>query len=83
MPIIEFHLMEGRSPEQKQKMCAAVTRSVVETLGVPPQQVRILIHTITPENFAVAGITAAEKAALAAQQSISQSQEPELKGLPS
>ncbi|SHF01699.1 4-oxalocrotonate tautomerase [Lampropedia hyalina DSM 16112] len=68
MPIIEFHLMEGRTVEQKRQLCAAVTRSVVDTLGVRPEQVRILIHTLTPEHFSVGGITAADKAAQAAQQ---------------
>ncbi len=85
MPIIEFHLMEGRTVEQKQRLCAAVTRSVVETLDVSPEQVRILIHTITPEHFSVAGVTSAEKAAIAAKQQASRSQEAgsEPQGLPS
>lgn len=68
MPIIEFHLMEGRTTDQKRQLCAAVTDAVVATLGVRADQVRILIHTLAPEHFSVAGITAADKAAQAAAQ---------------
>lgn len=63
MPIIEFHLLEGRTVEQKRKLCEAVTETVVDVLGVRREQVRILIHNLPPENFAIAGVTAADRAA--------------------
>lgn len=66
MPIIEFHLLEGRTVEQKRQLCKSVTDTVVAVLGVPRESVRILIHNMPPENFAVAGVTAADKAAAAA-----------------
>ncbi|MGB0747661.1 MAG: tautomerase family protein [Magnetospiraceae bacterium] len=55
MPIIEMHLMEGRTVEQKRKMAEAVTQAVVESLGVSPQTVRILITQHDAEGFFVAG----------------------------
>ncbi len=63
MPIIEFHLLEGRTTEQKRRLCTTVTDTVVEVLGVRREQVRILIHNLPPENFAIAGVTAADRAA--------------------
>ncbi|MDH4846239.1 MULTISPECIES: tautomerase family protein [Pseudomonas] len=63
MPIIEFHLMVGRTPDQKRQLLSAVTDTVVDVLGVRPDQVRILIHNVTPEHFSMAGITAAERMA--------------------
>ncbi|EIT70972.1 MULTISPECIES: tautomerase family protein [Hydrocarboniphaga] len=65
MPIIEFHLLEGRTIEQKRRLCNAVTDTVVEVLGVRREQVRILIHNLPPENFSIAGVTAADRAAAA------------------
>lgn len=38
MPIIQVHLMEGRTDSQKQDMMRRVTEAVVETLGVPRPQ---------------------------------------------
>lgn len=61
MPIIEMHLLKGRSVEKKRKAVAAVTAALVETLEVRPDQVRILITEHDQENFAVGGQTVGEK----------------------
>lgn len=65
MPIIEMHLLEGRTTEQKRRAVAAITAAVTESLGVRPEQVRILITEHGVENFAVAGVTAGERSASA------------------
>lgn len=61
MPIIEMHLLAGRTVEKKRKAVAAVTAAVVESLGVRPEQVRIMITEHTDENFAVAGETIGQR----------------------
>ena len=61
MPIIQVHLMEGRSREQKRALVSRITEAVVETLDASPQSVRILIHELQPENYALAGTTAADQ----------------------
>jgi 4-oxalocrotonate tautomerase len=61
MPIIHFNMLDTRTVEQKRRLCAAVTATVSEVLSVRPEQVRIIIHDLAPENFAVAGVTAGEK----------------------
>ncbi|MBS1191399.1 MAG: 4-oxalocrotonate tautomerase [Rhodocyclaceae bacterium] len=61
MPIIEMHLLAGRSVEKKRKAVAAVTAALVETLEVRPEQVRILITEHTDENFAVGGVTIGQR----------------------
>lgn len=38
-----------------------VTETVIKVLGVAPETVRILIDEIGPYDFAVAGVTAAER----------------------
>lgn len=61
MPIIEMHLLEGRSVEKKRKAVAAVTAALVESLEVRPEQVRILITEHPPEHFAVGGQTIGQR----------------------
>jgi 4-oxalocrotonate tautomerase len=66
MPIIEMHLLQGRTVEQKRRAAAAMTAAAVESLGVRSDQVRILITEHGPENFSVAGTTSGERAEQAA-----------------
>lgn len=63
MPIIQLNVAEGRTVEQKLAAMAAITDAVVRTLDVRPEQVRILINEVSPENFAIAGETMAMRAA--------------------
>lgn len=62
MPIIEMHLLHGRSVEQKRNVAAAVAEAVTRTLGVRSESVRILITEHGQEEFSVAGVTAGAKA---------------------
>jgi len=61
MPIIEMHLLVGRTVEKKRKAVAAVTAALVESLEVRPDQVRILITEHPEENFAVGGVTIGQR----------------------
>ena len=58
MPIIQFNLLEGRTVEQKRNLARRVTETVVEVLGVKPENVRILIHEMGGDDFSVGGVTA-------------------------
>ncbi|WP_293373313.1 2-hydroxymuconate tautomerase [Nevskia sp.] len=60
MPIIQFNLLEGRTVEQKRALARRVTETVVEVLGVKPENVRILIHEMGGEDFSVGGVTASQ-----------------------
>ncbi|MBL8488237.1 MAG: 2-hydroxymuconate tautomerase family protein [Rhodocyclaceae bacterium] len=68
MPILEMHLLEGRSAERKRKAVEAVTEALVRTLEVRPDQVRILITEHSQEHFAVGGRTAAQRREEAARE---------------
>lgn len=67
MPIIEMHLMQGRSREQKRAVAEAVAEAVTRTLGVKPEQVRLLITEHSSEEFSVGGITAGRRQEMAEQ----------------
>lgn len=69
MPIIEMHLLEGRTSEQKQKAATAITKALNESIGVNPESVRVLITEHKGDGFYVAGQTLAERSAKAEKKS--------------
>jgi len=60
MPIIQVNMLEGRTTAQKRALHAALTDAAVAALGVPKDSVRVMIHELGVEHFAMAGITAGE-----------------------
>ncbi|ACO79224.1 4-oxalocrotonate isomerase; LapI [Azotobacter vinelandii CA] len=69
MPIIEMHMLEGRTDEQKRRVAAAVTKAVSEALDCGAETVRILITEHREEEFYVAGLNKAQRAELRERQS--------------
>jgi 4-oxalocrotonate tautomerase len=55
MPIVNIHILEGRTVEQKRKMVASVTKAISESIDVPEDKVRIIISNMAFEDFAHAG----------------------------
>lgn len=55
MPIVDITLIEGRSPEKKRRLIAAVTEAVVESIEAPRDSVRVLLREIPPEHFGAGG----------------------------
>jgi len=68
MPIIEMHMTEGRTPEQKSKVAAAVTEAVCRSLDCPATTVRVLITEHREHEFYIAGMTKTQRDAQAAEQ---------------
>jgi len=56
MPIIEITLVEGRSDEKKEALIKAVTDATEQSIGAPPESIRVLLREVPAQNFAVAGI---------------------------
>lgn len=56
MPIIEMHLLEGRSDEEKERACVALTDALVESLKVRRDQVIVLIHDTLRANYSNGGV---------------------------
>jgi 4-oxalocrotonate tautomerase len=61
MPLIEIHLLEGRTDEQKEKLLAAVTQAVHESIGAPLSSIRVWLQEISPKEYMVAGELYAKK----------------------
>ena len=58
MPIVQIHIMEGRSDEQKERMIEEVTQAVSRTLDAPEANVRILIDEMPKQHFGIGGQSA-------------------------
>ena len=56
MPIVQTHLIEGRTPEKKEELIKKVTDVIVETLQVPKDRVRIVILEGPRENLGYGAI---------------------------
>ncbi|WP_428331836.1 tautomerase family protein [Novosphingobium sp.] len=61
MPIITASILTGRNTAQKSAFIREVTAAAVRTLGVEPQQVRVLIQEIDPAHWGVAGVSKADQ----------------------
>lgn len=70
MPIIEMHMLEGRTTEQKSAVAAAMTEAVCTSLGCPPETVRILITEHREAEFYVGGLNKAQRDAKLQEQNL-------------
>jgi len=64
MPILQVHLLEGRSRDQKAALVRALTEAVVATLQADPGTVRIILSEMKREDYAVAGTLFDERATI-------------------
>lgn len=60
MPLIQANILEGRTQEQKDAFYEKVTQVAVETLGVKPEQVRVIVQEYAPHHWSVAGVSKAK-----------------------
>lgn len=61
MPIVQVNMLVGRTVEQKRKLVAGITSVVTESLGVQAETVRVMIHEMGMDDFAIGGKTATER----------------------
>jgi 4-oxalocrotonate tautomerase len=61
MPLIEVHLLEGRTDEQKKALCAAITRAVQESIGAPVESIRVWVEEFGREDYMAAGVWYGDK----------------------
>jgi len=63
MPLIEVHLLEGRTDEQKEKLMAAITAAVHESIAAPLPSIRVWIQEFSPKEYMSGGELAAKRKA--------------------
>lgn len=57
-PTVHAFLIAGRSDAQKAAMISGATAVIEETLGIPPEPVRIMFFDIASTDFGMKGVTA-------------------------
>ena len=58
MPFAQIYLMEGRTADQKSAVIEKVTTALVEAVGAPRENVRVLVHDVPKEGWGIAGQSA-------------------------
>ncbi len=56
MPLVQVTMIEGRSPEQKAALHAALTDAVVGAVGAPRESVRVVIYEVPAGHWSVGGV---------------------------
>jgi 4-oxalocrotonate tautomerase len=51
LPIINVQMLRGRTPEQKSALIEALANTVMETLAVPEEAIRIILTDVAPEDW--------------------------------
>lgn len=55
MPLVEIHMLKGRTDAQKRAMMDGVTEAIRDSLGIPLTSIRIWIREFSPKDYMVAG----------------------------
>ena len=61
MPLIEVHLLTGRTDEQKKALLTAITKAVNESIGAPLETIRVWIEEFSPKEYMAAGVWYGDK----------------------
>jgi 4-oxalocrotonate tautomerase len=56
MPIIQIHMLEGRDVNKKRELAKKITQVVMETLGSPPEKVRVIMSDMPHDSYSVGGV---------------------------
>lgn len=58
MPVIQIHVMEGRSDDQKETLIYELTQAAVRALDAPEHTVRVMITEMPKQHFGIGGQSA-------------------------
>ena len=61
MPLVEIHLLEGRTDDQKKALLTAVTMAVHDSIGAPLESIRVWVQEFSPRDYMIAGVLAADR----------------------
>jgi 4-oxalocrotonate tautomerase len=67
MPLIEVHLADGRTDEQKRALLEGITKVVQDTIGASLDSIRVWINELPPTHYMAAGEWLVDKRARAAR----------------
>ena len=56
MPILHVHMLEGRDVEKKRLLAERLTKVIMDTLGSPPEKVRVILTDMPHDSYSVGGV---------------------------
>ncbi len=56
MPLVHIDVMEGREPEQIERMIAAVSEAISVSLPAPIETVRVIVNEMAPHQYGIGGV---------------------------
>ena len=63
MPLIQISMLEGRTPEQKKALLAAVTEAVHTSIGASLPSIRVWVQEFGPTDYMAEGVWHQDKVA--------------------
>ena len=75
MPLVNVHMAEGRTPDQKRALMDAITDAMHEHIGAPRESVRVWINEFPNTDFMAGGELLADKQARLAAERAAAEQE--------
>ena len=61
MALVEVTLVEGRTPEQLRTLISRLTAAVVDSVGAPMENVRVVLREIPATHWAAGDVTVQER----------------------
>jgi 4-oxalocrotonate tautomerase len=61
MPLVQINMLEGRTPEQKKALLAAVTDAVHTSIGAALPSIRVWVNEFPAEGYMAEGVWQPEK----------------------
>jgi 4-oxalocrotonate tautomerase len=61
MAVVQVHMWAGRTPEQKRRLCKAITDAMVEHGGAQRDGVHVIIHDIPKDSWARGGVMGVDR----------------------
>lgn len=61
MPLIEVHLMRGRTDDQKRALLEGITQAAHAAIDAPLSSIRVWINELDPTDLMVAGEMASDR----------------------
>ena len=74
MPLVEVTLVEGRTPEQLRTLISRLTAAVVDSVGAPKENVRVVLREVPATHWAAGDVTIEERRATSGERQPSDQQ---------
>jgi 4-oxalocrotonate tautomerase len=61
MPLIQVHMLRGRTDQQKRQIVEAMTKVMTDVCGSSPERVTVLLHEMDADNWGRGGAVMADE----------------------